>query len=164
MTDSLEMVDSTGPPSQRMLDEDESVAEEPGLGWFLAYLPCRIVCFPCWVCNSIVTVNENEQMIKVFNGKYAGKINEAGLHFFDCFYYQQHRFNTKVVSHNMPTSKMVDRSGTPLLVSGMFNYQIVDGYKAMYEVEDYRSFIITTAAAAIKATVSKYNYEGNAHA
>jgi membrane protease subunit (stomatin/prohibitin family) len=54
---------------------------------------------------------------------------------------------------------MVDKNGTPLMVSGVLVYYVKDSYKALVEVQNYSSFISQQAQSTLKMVVSKYSYE-----
>lgn len=98
-------------------------------------------------------------MVLFHNGQYDRTEDKAGLHFVDSFWYDHQTLSTARVSHQLTAAKMVDKMGTPLLVSGVVIYEVVNAYLATTKVENYRTFITDNSSSTLKAIVSKYPYE-----
>lgn len=67
--------------------------------------------------------------------------------------------SVKVKSINLPEAKVTDVNGSPVLVSAILNYRVVDGKKALFAVEDHRNFVDVNATAVLKQVVSSHSYE-----
>lgn len=54
--------------------------------------------------------------------------------------------------------KIVDSTGTPVMVSAVLTYKVVDPLKALYAVEDYNRVIKTSSSAVLKQVVGVNTY------
>merc|ERR1711881_408859 len=67
--------------------------------------------------------------------------------------------STKRQTMELPTSKIADATGNPVMVSAILNYRVVDAKKALLHVENRSKYVNTNAQAVLKQTVSQYSYE-----
>merc|ERR1712188_106157 len=67
--------------------------------------------------------------------------------------------STKQRTMELPTSKIADAVGNPVMVSAILNYRVVDAKKALLHVENREKYINTNAQAVLKQTVSQYSYD-----
>jgi len=67
--------------------------------------------------------------------------------------------STKQCTMELPTSKIADAVGNPVMVSAILNYRVVDAKKALLHVENREKYINTNAQAVLKQTVSQYSYD-----
>merc|ERR1711907_111630 len=67
--------------------------------------------------------------------------------------------STKQNTMELPTSKIADAVGNPVMVSAILNYRVADAKKALLHVENRTQFINTNAQAVLKQTVSQYSYD-----
>jgi len=121
-----------------------------------------LVCFPITIC-SCYTIQEREAAVLLTYGKYAGTVTSPGIHWTNMFGRDLRRISTKVISVDLPHTKVVDKNGNPLLISGVLTYQFVNPRKAVLDVENAKQFVYTQAQAALKQIVSRYPYETDDH-
>ena len=55
--------------------------------------------------------------------------------------------------------KCIDLRGNPIIVRAILVFRVNNAVKAILEVQDYRSFVVTQATAVLKSVTSKYPYE-----
>merc|ERR1712167_267877 len=67
--------------------------------------------------------------------------------------------STKQQTMELPTSKIADATGNPVMVSAILNYRVVDAKKALLHVENRSKYVNTNAQAVLKQIVSQYSYE-----
>merc|ERR1711987_40040 len=67
--------------------------------------------------------------------------------------------STKHRTMELPTSKIADAVGNPVMVSAILNYRVVDAKKALLHIENRDKFVNTNAQAVLKQTVSQYSYD-----
>merc|ERR1712054_374778 len=84
---------------------------------------------------------------------------EAGLHCAVPCGQEILRISTKQCTMDLPTSKIADANGNPVLVSAILNYRVVDSKKALLNVEYHEKYVNTNAQAVLKQTVSVYTYD-----
>jgi len=119
-----------------------------------------VLCFPITVC-SCYTVQERESAVLLTYGKYAGTVKEPGIHWANLWGRDLRKISTKVISVDLPHTKVIDANGNPLLISGVLTYQFVSPKKAVLDVENANKFVYTQAQAALKQIVSRYPYESD---
>jgi len=118
-----------------------------------------ITCFPMTLLCSWFSVQEQEEVVLLNFGKYGGTITTPGCHFANCFGRDMRRVSKKNVSLHLPTTKVVDRNGNPLLISGIVVYRFVNTKKCTLDVQDSPNFVSNQAQAVMKQIVSQYPYE-----
>merc|ERR1712166_839337 len=67
--------------------------------------------------------------------------------------------STKMITMDLPTSKVADAVGNPVMVSAILNYRVVDSKRALLQVENRTSFVNTNAQAVLKQIVAQYSYD-----
>jgi len=119
-----------------------------------------VVCFPITFC-SCYQVQEREAAVLMTYGKYAGTVKEPGIHWQNIWGRDLRKISTKIISIDLPHTKVIDANGNPLLISGVLTYQFVHPKKAVLDVENANKFVYTQAQAALKQIVSRYPYESD---
>lgn len=102
-------------------------------------------------------VSPNEHTAIVSMGRLANMRTEPG-----CYCDWPHirtSISVKVRSLNLPESKITDSRGSPVLVSAILNYRVVDATKALFAVENYTNFVMLNATAVLKQVVGTHSYE-----
>jgi len=69
------------------------------------------------------------------------------------------RVSKRKMSVDLPTTKVVDKNGNPLIISGIVVYQFVNSKKCAIDVENAPHFVANQAQAVMKQIVSQYPYE-----
>jgi len=149
MSDSVEKVGEHG-----QLVEERAPADSSYLSMCLAGF-----CFPCYLCCSWFTVTEQEEAVVLEWGKYAKTVKTAGLHFSNCFGRELRRVSKQKRSADLPATKVVDKNGNPLNVSGIIVFQYVDSKRCAIDVQNADVYVYTQAQAAMKQIVSQFPYE-----
>jgi len=128
-----------------------------------AVSPASIVCgaifFPLTLMCSWFTVQEQEEVVILTYGKYTGTVTDPVCHFANMFGRDLRRVSKRKISVDLPVTKVVDRNGNPLLISGIVVYHYVDTKKSVLDVENAHHFITNQAQAVMKQIVSQYPYE-----
>jgi len=122
-------------------------------------LVCGVIFFPATLLCSWFTVQEQEEVVVLNFGKYNGTVTDPGCHFANCFGRDLRRVSKRKISVDLPVTKVVDKNGNPLLISGIVVYHYVDTKKSVLDVENAHHFITNQAQAVMKQIVSQYPYE-----
>ncbi|ORX54188.1 hypothetical protein BCR36DRAFT_368572 [Piromyces finnis] len=121
-------------------------------------------------CINVGNMNDNIQ-IKPFKpslreeklifryGKYAKTVKEPGIHFVYPTMRNIYDYDRKIITVDLPNTKINDSNGSPLEVSAVLNYRIVDSMKAHLNVTNYSNFVINQALTVVKRIVGRYPYE-----
>jgi len=92
-------------------------------------------------------------------GTYTGTYTEPGCTFINCWGRELRTVSTAAQSIDLPSTKIIDKNGNPLLVSAIIVYHIVNTRRAALDVLNARHFISLQATAVLKQIVSQYPYE-----
>mmetsp|Transcript_12435 Transcript_12435/g.20373 ORF Transcript_12435/g.20373 Transcript_12435/m.20373 type:complete len:281 (+) Transcript_12435:105-947(+) len=121
---------------------------------------CALVPIFGWA-TAIYCVSPNQHQAVTHCGKLTGVLTEPGLH---CIWGCGDRKNVSVMQQvtEVPTGgnlKVVDRKGSPLIVSAILNYRVVDARKALYAVKDFNDYVQKNASATLKHCVATHTYD-----
>jgi regulator of protease activity HflC (stomatin/prohibitin superfamily) len=125
----------------------------------LCVLAGSIACCPFVCMSSWQQVNERQEAVVLSFGRYNKTVKEPGMTFINCIGTSVRKVSTADVIVDLPTTKIVDKNGNPLLVSGLISYKVVNSYKAAIDVQNYAQFIMQQGTAVLKNVVSRYPYE-----
>jgi len=122
-------------------------------------LSCLFAPLLPFVGCGLYTVDAKSEAAVLHMGKLTEMQKDAGLHCgMPCGMEVRH-VSTKQATMDLPTSKVADRVGNPVMVSAILNYRVVDAKRALLHVEDRSQYINTNAQAVLKQTVSQYSYD-----
>jgi len=120
--------------------------------------------FPIFGWASAITcVSPNHHQAVLHCGKLTRVITEPGIH---CIWGCGDKKNVSVMQQvtEVPKGhggnlKVVDRKGSPLIVSAILNYRVVDARKALFAVEDFQNYVQKNASATLKQCVATHTYD-----
>eukprot|EP00658_Telonema_sp_P-2_P026143 TRINITY_DN2054_c0_g1_i16.p1 TRINITY_DN2054_c0_g1~~TRINITY_DN2054_c0_g1_i16.p1 ORF type:complete len:203 (-),score=49.51 TRINITY_DN2054_c0_g1_i16:365-973(-) len=69
------------------------------------------------------------------------------------------KISTKQRVDDLPTQKVADGNGNPVMVSAVLNYRVSDSKRALMNVQNVHTFVSTNAQATLKQTVGRYSYD-----
>lgn len=141
-----------------LLEADNEV--ESGKTSFLSTC-LGFTCFPFTLCCSWYVLKEKQEAIRLNYGKFISVETSPGCHFANCWGRDIRRVSKQIVSVDLPNTKVVDRNGNPLLVSGIVVYHISNSKKAALDVANAHQYIVNESQAVLKKIVSMYPYESN---
>lgn len=95
--------------------------------------------------------------------EYCGVITQVrdvpGLYWQPCCGSFEQRVTTAIQSLDLPNINIVDVNGSPLMVSAIVNYQVEVPLKAIYNVQNYTTYVTINAQAVVKSVVGKHSYD-----
>ena len=103
-------------------------------------------------------VEPNQAAVLSLFGKYVGTNKEQGLRWNNPF------FSARKVSlrtRNFESSKLKvnDLDGNPIEIASVVVWQVVDSAEAVYNVDDYESFVHIQTESAVRAMATSYPYD-----
>ncbi len=108
---------------------------------------------------SFFTIDPGIEMVHLSFGNYIETIKENGIHFRQPIGRRLISVSVKEVTHDIPTSTVVEATGNPVIVSAVLRYRVIEAEKAVLEVDSYKQFIADQASAILKRVLSRYPYE-----
>ena len=115
------------------------------------------IIFVC-CCNGFITIGINEAVVYQYYGRYLGTVKDNG-YFFGNSLARTFRMSLKSNQYNGNKLKVNERDGNPVELGIVVVWKIGDTAKAIFDVENYNSFIEAQAEAAIRYVGCKYPYE-----
>lgn len=128
----------------------------------------------------IVNSPNQSRVIQLF-GDYVGTLRETGFYYGNPFYYRTRvskrvrTFETGVqkteevkdqtgkvltpASSSRRPLKVNDKDGTPIEISAVVVWQVINSAEAVFQVDDYEDFVEIQADAALRGMASRYRYD-----
>lgn len=108
--------------------------------------------------SSLTIVGPNQAKAILFFGKYLGTIKESGL-FITVPLAQKLGISLKVRNLNSSVLKVNDSDGNPIEISAVVVFRVVDTYRSIFGVDNYRDFVEIQSETAIRHIASQYPYD-----
>lgn len=115
----------------------------------------------CIPFNTCFIVPERSSVVELFFGKYHGTINRPGFYCRTTCFFELRSVNTDLVTYDLENTKVLDANGSPIIVSGIITYDIVNARRATIDVNDAHKFVRDQAPTVLKRVVSVFPYESN---
>jgi hypothetical protein len=122
----------------------------------LGVLFCFI--FVCCCQSGFIVIAPNEAVVYHYYGRYLGTVKDNG-YFYGYPLSKTFRISLKSNQYNGNRLKVNERDGNPVELGIVIVWKIGDTAKAIFDVENYHSFIEAQAEAAIRYVGCKYPYE-----
>ncbi|MDH7454688.1 SPFH domain-containing protein [Luteimonas composti] len=133
------LVDSGGSPLQAVL---------AGLAGLLA-LFCLL---------GLYMVEPNQAAVLSLFGKYVGTVKENGLRWNNPFYSKK-KVSLRVRNFESGKLKVNELDGSPIEIASVIVWRVVDSAEAVFNVDDYESFVHIQSEAALRAMATSYPYD-----
>lgn len=99
----------------------------------------------------------NSRVMTLF-GDYKGTILESGFFYVNPFY-QKVTTSLRAVTLDVPTIKVNDKQGNPIMIGAVVVYRVQDAFKATFAVERYHDFVKIQSEAAVRKLAGQYSYD-----
>ncbi len=106
----------------------------------------------------LYTVQPNQAAVLSLFGKYVGTVKDEGLRWNNPFYSKK-KISLRVRNFESGKLKVNDLDGSPIEIAAVIVWQVVDASEAVYNVDDYESFVHIQSEAALRAMASSYPYD-----
>jgi regulator of protease activity HflC (stomatin/prohibitin superfamily) len=173
------VLQSSGPPAaQAALTQQAAVVRVMG-----GLLMMGLGIFACF---GFFTLEPNEARVLMLFGAYKGTVRRSGFHWANPLYARsrgtapsstpvplakkltgdgasQAKLKTKlslrVHNFNSPTLKVNDKRGNPVEIAAVVVWRVDDTAQAVFDVEDYESYVQVQSESAIRSIASLYAYD-----
>jgi regulator of protease activity HflC (stomatin/prohibitin superfamily) len=145
-----------------------------------AIVPLSLLWLVSWF--GFIVNGPNQSRVVQFFGKYVGTVRQTGFFYGNPLYWRTRvslrvrTFETGVSktedrkdaagnvlvpggSHREPI-KVNDKDGTPIEISAVVLWKVVNPAEAVFQVDDYEKFVTLQADAALRNLASRYSYDG----
>ncbi len=157
-----------------------------GLGLFL--LSCVLLTATIIANCGFFTLQPGQARVCVLFGKYVGTVRDEGLRWANPFYTRNlgmtsdaesagleagekgvkvslgghkhgSKISTRARTYNGERIKVNDKMGNPIEIATVVVWRVVDTAKAVFDVDDYESFVYTVTETALRHVASVYAYD-----
>ncbi len=122
------------------------------------YLLCLVVTFICY--KGFFMVHPNQAKVLQLFGAYVGSVRQTGLRWANPFYSKE-PVSLRVRNFESGVMKVNDSSGNPVDIAAVVVWKVVDSAEAIFEVDDYTSFVHIQSEAALRNLATSYPYEAH---
>jgi regulator of protease activity HflC (stomatin/prohibitin superfamily) len=103
-------------------------------------------------------VEPNQAAVLSLFGKYVGTSKEQGLRWNNPFYGKR-KISLRTRNFESSKLKVNDLDGSPIEIASVVVWQVVDSAEAVYNVDDYESFVHIQSESALRAMATSYPYD-----
>ena len=103
-------------------------------------------------------VHPNQGKVLQLFGKYVGTVRTAGLKWANPFYSKK-ALSLRVRNFESGKLKVNDSLGNPVEIAAVVVWRVVDTAEAIFEVDDFRSFVQIQSEAALRNMATNYPYD-----
>ncbi|WP_314584325.1 SPFH domain-containing protein [Paenibacillus terrigena] len=109
--------------------------------------------------TGLTIVQPNQANVITFFGQYLGVIRQSG--FYMTVPFSSHKkVSLRVRNFNSAKLKVNDVEGNPIEIAAVVVFSVVDSAKALFEVDEYETFVEIQSETALRHVASKYPYDG----
>lgn len=106
------------------------------------------------------TLQPNEGRVQVLFGSYKGTVFGSGFHWANPFYAKLHtKVSMRTRNFQSDVIKVNDRQGNPIEIAAVVVWRVKDLAQAMFDVDDYQSYVRIQSESAIRHLASSYAYD-----
>jgi regulator of protease activity HflC (stomatin/prohibitin superfamily) len=105
-------------------------------------------------------VHPNQAKVLQLFGTYVGSVRQTGLRWANPFYSKE-TVSLRVRNFESGQMKVNDSSGNPIEIAAVVVWKVVDSAEALFEVDDYESFVQIQSEAALRNMATSYPYEAH---
>jgi regulator of protease activity HflC (stomatin/prohibitin superfamily) len=118
-----------------------------------------VIPFLLYALGGFFVVQPRTQAVVLKFGTVRRTITEEGVHYVFPFGRSILRVTSSVISIDLPKMMVLEASGSPIEVSGICSYRVVEAQKALLEVDNFNNFVALLAGAVMKNVCAEYPYE-----
>jgi regulator of protease activity HflC (stomatin/prohibitin superfamily) len=111
-----------------------------------------------WFLAGLYTLNPNQAALLKLFGSYRGTDRNEGLRWSNPFY-SRTKVSTRAHNFNSEKLKVNDLRGNPIEIAAAIVWRVQDTARASFDVEDFESYVLTQAEAAVRHLASSYAYD-----
>ena len=106
----------------------------------------------------LYTVQPNQAAVLSLFGKYVGTVKDNGLRWNNPFYAKR-KVSQRVRNFESGKLKVNELDGSPIEIAAVIVWQVVDSAEAVYNVDDYESFVHIQTESALRTMATSYPYD-----
>jgi regulator of protease activity HflC (stomatin/prohibitin superfamily) len=112
------------------------------------------------ILTGLFVVNPNEGKVLQFFGSYAGTVKRPGLRWANPLYTKK-RISQRIRNFESSHLKVNDNEGNPIEIAAVVVWRVVDTAEAVFEVDDYNSYVKVQTESALRNLATSYTYDSH---
>lgn len=121
-----------------------------------AAMPISVLALLCLF--GVYMVEPNQAAVLSLFGKYVGTVKDNGLRWNNPFY-SKRKVSQRVRNFESGKLKVNELDGSPIEIAAVIVWQVVDSAEAVYNVDDYESFVHIQTESALRTMATSYPYD-----
>lgn len=130
--------------------------------WWLLILGIVLVVLAVAAAPGFFTLQPNEARVLVLFGNYRGTVRDGGFWWANPFYSAaKNRMKISLRARTLlgERLKVNDRRGNPIEIAAMVVWHVQETAQAMFDVDDYDTYVTTQAETALRHVATAYAYD-----
>ncbi|MEX2228334.1 MAG: SPFH domain-containing protein [Dehalococcoidia bacterium] len=112
--------------------------------------------------GGFVVIQPNQAVVLIMFGSYQGTLRKPGWSWTNPFTVAERRkLSLRARNFNSHTSKVNDANGNPINIAAVVVWQVIDTARAVFDVEDYRDFVVVQTETAVRHLARNYPYDAH---
>ncbi|MFC7301428.1 SPFH domain-containing protein [Cognatiluteimonas weifangensis] len=111
-----------------------------------------------FVLIGLYMVEPNQAAVLSLFGKYVGTVKDNGLRWNNPFFGKR-KVSQRVRNFESGKLKVNELEGSPIEIAAVIVWQVVDSAEAVYNVDDYESFVHIQSESALRTMATSYPYD-----
>ena len=103
-------------------------------------------------------IEPNQAAVLSLFGKYVGTVKDNGLRWNNPFFSKK-KVSLRVRNFESGKLKVNELDGSPIEIAAVIVWRVVDSAEAVFNVDDYESFVHIQSEAALRAMATSYPYD-----
>jgi len=122
-------------------------------------VPAVVACAAgIFILAGLYTLEPNQAAVLSLFGKYVGTVKDSGLRWNNPFLSKK-KISQRVRNFESGRLKVNELDGSPIEIAAVIVWQVVDASEAVYNVDDYESFVHIQSESALRAMATSYPYD-----
>ena len=117
-----------------------------------------LVALGVFILAGLYTIQPNQAAVLSLFGKYVGTVKDNGLRWNNPFFAKR-RVSQRVRNFESGKLKVNELDGSQIEIAAVIVWQVVDASEAVYNVDDYESFVHIQSESALRAMATSYPYD-----
>jgi regulator of protease activity HflC (stomatin/prohibitin superfamily) len=130
-------------------------ARDGSAGWIAGI---AVVLGAIFLMLGLYKVEPNQAAVLDLFGKYVGTVKDNGLRWNNPFYGKK-KVSLRVRNFESSKLKVNELDGSPIEIAAVIVWQVVDSAEAVYNVDDYESFVHIQSESAVRTMATSYPYD-----
>lgn len=126
-------------------------------GWSIAGWSLAAVIWLVLLCG-FFTLQPNQAAALILFGKYTGTCKDSGFHWANPLL-EKKKVSLRAHNLNGETIKVNDLRGNPIEIAAVVVWRVTNTAQAIFDVEDYESFVSVQSESALRHLASAYAYD-----